>query len=121
MDKNNTLINKFIPNTIDIINSSTTIHTTLYYFCLTNIQNVSLVTVTLANKSTVTLTKVRDMVIKIKKGNTGNMCNLIINKIMLKNVYYHLDLNFSLISQVLLCNSSFAFMFKQLECIIYYE
>ena len=36
-DKNNTLINKFIPNTIDIINSSTTIHATLYYFCLTNV------------------------------------------------------------------------------------
>ena len=44
-----------------------------------------------------------------------------INKIMLKNVYYHLDFNFSLISQVLLCNSGFVFMFKQLECIIYYR
>ena len=120
-DKNNVLINKFISNTIDIIDSGATIHATLYYFCLTNVQNVSLVTVTLANKSTVTLTKARDIVIEIKKGNTGYMCNPVINKIMLKNVYYHLDLNFSLISQVLLCNNSFAFMFKQLECIIYYR
>ena len=120
MDKNNTLINKFIPNTIDIIDSSTTIHATLYYFRLTNVQNVSLVTVTLANKLTVTLTKARNMVIEIKKGKTGYMHNPIINKITLKNVYNHLDLNFSLISQALLCNSSFAFMFKQLEYIIYY-
>ena len=107
MDKNNTLINKFIPNTIDIIDSSVTIHTTLYYFCLTNVQNIFLVTVTLTNKSTVTLTKARDMVIKIKKGNTGYTHNPVINKITLKNVYYYSDLNFSLISQVLLCNSSF--------------
>ena len=40
---------------------------------------------------------------------------------MLKNVYYYSDLNFSLISQVLLCNNSFAFMFKQAEYIIYYR
>ena len=97
LDKNNTLINKFISNTINIIDSSTTIHTTLYYFCLTNVQNVSLVTVTLVNKSTVTLTKASNMIIKIKKENTGNTHNPVINKIMLKNVYYHLDLNFSLI------------------------
>ena len=115
------MINKFISNTIDIIDSGVTIHATLYYFCLTNVQNVSSVTVTLANKSTVTLTKARDIVIEIKKGNTGYTHNPVINKIMLKNVYYHSDLNFSLISQVLLCNSSFAFMFKQLECIIYYR
>ena len=61
------------------------------------------------------------MVIKIKKGKTGYMHNPVINKITLKNVYYYLDLNFSLISQVLLCNSSFAFMFKQSEYIIYYR
>ena len=91
-------MNKFIPNTINIIDSSTTIHATLYYFCLTNIQNISLVTVTLTNKSTVTLTKASNMIIEIKRENTGNMYNPVINKIMLKNVYYHLDLNFSLIS-----------------------
>ena len=120
-DNNNTLINKFILNTINIIDSSITIHTTLYYFCLTNIQNTSLITVTLVNKLTVTLTKARDIIIKIKKRNTENTCNPVINKIMLKNVYYYLDLNFSLISQALLCNSGFTFMFKQLECIIYYR
>ena len=97
-DNNNTLINKFILNTINIIDSSITIHTTLYYFCLTNIQNTSLVTVTLVNKLTVTLTKARDIIIKIKIRNTENTCNPVINKIMLKNVYYYLDLNFSLIS-----------------------
>ena len=115
------MINKFISNTIDIIDSSVTIHVTLYYFCLTNVQNISLVTVTLVNKSTVTLTKARNIVIKIKKRNTENTHNSVINKITLKNVYYYLDLNFSLISQVLLCNSSFVFMFKQLEYIIYYK
>ena len=36
-DENNVLINKFIPNTINIIDSSTIIHVTLYYFCLSNI------------------------------------------------------------------------------------
>ena len=80
MNKNNTLINKFILNTINIINSDTIIHATLYYFCLTNIQNVSLVTATLTNKLTVTLTKASNMIIKIKRENMRNMYNPVINK-----------------------------------------
>ena len=97
-DNNNTLINKFISNTINIIDSSVIIHIILYYFHFTNVQNVFLVTVTLVNKLTVTLTKASNIIIKIKRENIKNTHNPIINKIMLKNVYYYLDLNFLLIS-----------------------
>ena len=34
---------------------------------------------------------------------------------MLKNVYYYLELKFSLISTVLLCNNRFVFIFKYLK------
>ena len=62
-----------------------------------------------------------DITIEIKRGNSGHTCIPVISKIMLKNVYYYPDLNFSLISQALLYNSSFTFVFKQTECIIYYK
>ena len=61
------------------------------------------------------------MTIEIKRGNSGHTHIPVISKIMLKNVYYHLDLSFSLISQALLCNSGFTFMFKQTECIIHHK
>ena len=60
-------------------------------------QNVFPITVTLVNKSTVTLIQTGDMIIEIK-GKTGNTHNPVINKITLQNVYYYANLNFLLIS-----------------------
>ena len=81
-----------------------------------NVRTVPPIYVTLANRSTVTLNKSGMMRIGIPKDKTSPPD---VSIIILDNVYYHPNMNFSLISQVLMCQMGFKFMYDMNGCLVY--
>ena len=102
--------------TTDIIDSGATIHATPYLFRLMNVQTIPPIYVTLANRSTVTLNKSGTMRIGIPKDKASPSD---VSVITLNNVYYHPNMNFSLISQALMCRMGFKFMYDMNGCLVY--
>ena len=108
----NTIItnNKSYIQTLDLLNSSVLIHATPYLFWLTDILNITPIIVTIVNRLTITLKQARSMCIQVPI----NQMQVIV--IILENVYYYLNMNFSLISQALLCREEYSFMFTNNIC-----
>ena len=108
----NTIItnNKSYIQTLDLLDSSTSIHATPYLFWLIDIHNITPIIVTIANRSTITLKQAGSIHIQVLINQTQ------VSVIILKNIYYYPNMNFSLISQALLCRKGYLFMFTNNIC-----
>ena len=102
---------------IDIIDSGASLHGTPYLFRLFNTKQTEPITVQMANKSVISLSMVGEMRVRIPNPERG-VNNF--SEIIISNVYYHMQLNFTLISQARLCNQGYKFMYEGNKCIIWY-
>ena len=99
---------------IALLDSGANVHCTPYLDRLQNKRRGKMLTITSANSTQVETDLIGDMNIKIEyKGQ--------ISKIFLKEVYYVAEAHVTLISQGLLCDIGYSFLFSNSECAIYYQ
>jgi hypothetical protein len=111
---------------IDMIDSGASIHGTPYLFRLQNLCNVTPILVTLADKSTITLSQAGSMTVDVPCRShqpmekiVELMCKIEVSTITLHNVYYHPKMHCTLISQAQLCKDGYKFEYNDAKCTTY--